>query len=139
MKIRLLLIVSIFFLVSCQNSTEPKQAQTSDIREMNSTMVQQKHDEIIRIHDEVMPEMSTMRRYKKKLLKMGNSDEIMDAVTALEKADEAMMDWMANYEIPKTRPEKERLSYLNKELVRVTNMNQQIKDALATAEKLINE
>ncbi len=140
MKLYLFPIFLASLFIACQSDSKPSANTSSpDIRNMETDVVKEKYDEIMRIHDEVMPEMSTMRRYKKKLLKKGKSDDIMQAVTDLTKADERMMDWMAEFKMPKDVSEKERISYLNKELTSVTAMNQQIKDAMTQAESIINE
>lgn len=66
------------------------------------------HDEIMVVHDEVMPKMKDIYRIKKALKKKvkGMEDEmkksqIQEHIDALEAADDAMMDWMANYKKPK--------------------------------------
>ncbi len=140
MKLYIIPLFISFSFFACQsNSSKHCEKHADQNVQLESDVIKEKYNEIMRIHDEVMPEMSTMRRYRKQLLAKGNNDQIMQAVTDLTKADERMMDWMAEFKMPENVGEKDKISYLNKELISVAAMNKQIKDAMTQAESIIDE
>jgi len=58
------------------------------------------------IHDKVMPEMGKIHSLKKQLkaIEVPQANEIiLDHVKELNDADEAMMTWMADFKVPKTK------------------------------------
>ena len=104
-------------------------------------MIQVMHDKIMVVHDEVMPKMSDIYKLRKHLQKQDNiqTKEARDkAVEQLDIAEEAMMEWMAQYDKPS--PSKEGFKeYLEEQLISVTVMKKTMLDALETAEKLKND
>lgn len=131
-----LLLVLIF---SACNSEKASNSQASDIRDQHTDVVKRQYDEVIRIHDEAMIEMSTMRKYRKNLLSHGSSDEILDACQKLIKADESMMDWMAQFKMPEKVSQQEKMSFLNRQFESVSNMSEEINSAMEHAEALLEK
>ena len=83
--------------------------------------------EVMAIHDEVMPKLGELNKDRKELQSILNNitDEsvkttLLEAITALEKADDGMMDWMAEWKIPSEPIAQE--AYLKKEMVRITKV-----------------
>lgn len=86
-------------------------------------------DEVMEIHDEVMPEMQTIYDLKKqldtKLTQMGQESSTLDSTTfvrtvqhkrALEEADDAMMSWMRDFADKMAPPKEDKYKkYLEKE------------------------
>jgi len=91
MKIFLIYLTSFLVLFSCGRGNQDP---------TSSSIL---HDEIMVVHDEVMPEISTIHRLKKKLNAIENGDEsrIQILILNLDEADESMMSWMADYKRPK--------------------------------------
>lgn len=59
--------------------------------------------EVMAIHDAVMPEMTTLHDLKTRLKQVETPqtrDRILAEISRIDKADEAMMDWMAKFDVP---------------------------------------
>ena len=99
------------------------------------------HDEVMVIHDKVMPEMKTIHNLKKELeaLKTPETDSlIMARVSELNQSDEAMMAWMDNFSEPDG--EEAKVTYLQEEKKKITEVNdavfRSIEKARATIDSL---
>ncbi|NNK89583.1 MAG: hypothetical protein HKO89_03165, partial [Saprospiraceae bacterium] len=113
MRISLLFII-LAAAVSCQtNSKNPE--------------VQKLFDEVMVIHDEVMPEMSTLNKLKRQIRKIsGNNEESLAMIKGIEDADEAMMSWMAQFKPDKSKTIEEQKAYLIKEKVNIQKVSDQM-------------
>ncbi len=116
-------VIVIACLMSCQPSDDPN--------------VNAKHEQIMEIHDRVMPEMSTTRKLRKTLKTYPTSPQVESMITALENADEAMMDWMAGYKIPKDVSSEQQLKYLAGEEIKAKQMEELFDNAINTANAYI--
>jgi len=102
---------------------------------------------VMEIHDDVMPEMSTIHRLKKRLkaidttvVKSPNYDTILKHLSALEKADEGMMGWMAEFSNPTSDVEEtEALKYLEKEKLKISEVRDQMRESIASAKSVLLE
>ncbi len=99
------------------------------------------HDEVMVIHDKVMPEMKTIHNLKKELeaLKTPETDSlIMARVSELNQSDEAMMAWMDKFSEPDG--EEAKVTYLQEEKKKITEVNdavfRSIEKARATIDSL---
>ena len=97
--------------------------------------------EVMVIHDEVMPRLGELNKDKKGLQSIlkNTSDEsvkiiLLEAIAALEKADEGMMDWMAEYKLPSDPPAQE--VYLKNEMVRITKVKTDMLESMQNAKSL---
>ena len=98
------------------------------------------YDEVMVIHDEVMPKMTDINRAKKKLrkLKDGSNEELITLqIEQLDAADEAMMSWMHEFDNPELPTLEENLNYLNKEKVKIQQVSDQMLQSLQEADLLI--
>lgn len=111
----LLLIIGSVIWFGCESkkSSENDQAVVSN-REIPAEAKAEEtmHDQIMAVHDEVMPKMDIIMNVKGQLLEkldslrdLSNSPEttielISSSVAALEEADENMMNWMRNWNPP---------------------------------------
>ncbi len=78
------------------------QCGSESTAEQQKAEADQKWEELMALHDEVMPEMGEVNRIKRTLRSMENIPEAMQAevaqmITRLDKADESMMSWMASF------------------------------------------
>ena len=90
----------------------------------------------MRIHDEIMPEVSTIRRLKKKVKKVEDtSDEKAILIKQLEDANEGMMAWMAEFDLDRKAAEKQQLDYLDGEMKKITKVS----DDMVNTIKISNE
>ena len=96
--------------------------------------VQKAYDEVMIIHDEVMPEMSTIHRLKKQIRKLESLDSLdLALIKELEDADEAMMSWMAAFKPNKDGSKEEQLKYLNAEKDNIASVSEQMKSVIEKA------
>ncbi|MCB0845689.1 MAG: hypothetical protein KDE26_20705 [Bacteroidetes bacterium] len=129
--------VLIGLVVACQSETnkEPNAAQLAE--------------EVMAIHDEVMPKMSQIFYLKDSLNKymnhwdsLGENPEkitqFKEAVRALEQGDKMMMNWMRGYKMPKEGDNSpETIGYLQMEKEKVEKMRDTIHSALEKTQQLL--
>ena len=99
--------------------------------------------EVMAIHDEVMPKLGELNKDRKVLqsILISSNDEtvkatLLEAISALEKADDGMMDWMAEWKVPSEPTAQE--AYLKKEMVRITQVKTDMLESMKNA-KLLKE
>lgn len=107
---RYFIFLSLLIFSSCkekQNSSETAQNKL--------------YDEVMAIHDQVMPEMTTIHNLKKDLKaieKPETKDIILQQVKELNDADEAMMTWMAAFKVPEDKTQEDAYLLLEKEKIK---------------------
>lgn len=133
--------VLLFFLIlvfSCK--TDSKKDQTPS-----------KMEEVMRIHDEVMPKMGTISNLIADLKPGVDSTEVgkgnLNAIRELQGAHKSMMDWMRDFgerfdyeEIVKGKElSAEKKEWLIEEEVKVKALRQQINSAITNAETVLGK
>ena len=106
-------------------------------------------EQVMAIHDSVMPEMSTISRLVSKLKPLADSTEAgqpyQEAMEDLQEAHTAMMDWMKGFgdrfdheEIMKGKElSQEKQEWLKEEQVKVREMADKVKGSIARAKDLL--
>jgi len=106
------------------------------------------YDEVMKVHDEAMPKMDNMMKLKGKLqeqldlLREQESDEstevLEEAIKNLEEADEAMMQWMRDFEpMDNDSVAHEKvLKYYEKQKFEIEEVHQKMQAAIAKAKEL---
>jgi hypothetical protein len=125
-RIQLAVILSLFFLVpSCGEKGDPL------------------FDEVMVIHDEVMPKTGYMQKLKTQLeaskSKTTDSLEILNiqnVIDDLVTADDAMFDWMKDFRPPEDKDIRD--SYLIEEKIRIQSVSDQMLKSISDAEKLLS-
>lgn len=105
----------------------------------------QLYKEVMEIHDEVMPEMSTIHRLRKALKSVDtlavpdiNARTIARHRRQLDNADEAMMSWMAEFQNPTDdTPAEEVIAYLNNEKKEIINVRDSMVNSIKAASDLL--
>ena len=121
------LAIVIFFsfgILSCK--TEIKQSK--------------EYKEVMAIHDAVMPETSKLQEIKREFKNYADSiniEKIRTASVAIVQADDAMMDWMANFKLPSDAAEAKQ--YLAEELPKIQEVANKIQEAKIVANKTLEE
>lgn len=129
----------LFLATACGNNVEQLKAEESKLA-----------GEVMEIHDEVMPKMAEVNRLSRELddYYEANKETISDELDGqielvqreLEKADDGMMGWMANYKQPEAlREEKtheEIMTYLNEQKELISDVAEQINSSIEEAKKL---
>lgn len=133
----LFLILTSFLLI---NGCEPKgPSENEKLRE-----------EVIAVHDEVMPKIGQLKSLEGKALEKAEELESAEPVDSakveefkalayeLNHAHQAMFDWMHQYETEDGEKTQEELGkYLEGQMDLVTEVNSEIKEALAKADELL--
>ena len=140
-------VLMLMILSACnQNTSEKKEAAgTPDA-------VEKKRNEVMAIHDEIMPRIGTLMNLKTQLKEkaaaidtdQGIDQEQLDAIQIsiekLENADEAMMQWMRTYKDPADSvSEKEALSYLELKEQEIVEVKAKMQQSEADARALLND
>ncbi len=105
-------LIFLFLLIFSACKEKQKSAET----EQN-----QLYKEVMAIHDQVMPEITTIHNLKKDLKaieKPETKDIILQQVKELNDADEAMMTWMAAFKVPEDKTQEEAYLLLEKEKIK---------------------
>lgn len=102
------------------------------------------YDEVMDVHNEVMPKMDELYKAKTKLrarldgsppLKETEKQAIREKIVHLDSASESMMAWMRQFDpIPDSLGEERAKAYLENELVKVKEIRQHVLEALQDAE-----
>ncbi len=106
--------------------------------------------EVMKVHDEVMPQMADINLHLENIeeeLEMISSDTIgadeariialKETKTSLELASDGMNNWMMNFKLPSMKvKDDEAIVYLNKELVKITQVAIDMKAAIIKADTL---
>lgn len=97
------------------------------------------YDQVIEIHDEVMPKMRDIRQLKKKLAKLKapqNNKDVQYALQELEDAHDAMMDWMGQFKMPKNVEKSKSMDYLRGQMISANSMKVKMLNAIDNADQL---
>jgi hypothetical protein len=131
MKSLIALVTVLAVLVGCQQ----KASSENDNSIENNGGNQKLYEEVMAVHDEVMPRMDDMYKLKQKLkaqlLDSTASDErqkeIQTAIKNLDVAGDGMMEWMRNFDpIPDSLGEEKARNYLLTEKEKI----QSVKDKM---------
>ena len=108
------------------------------------------YDEVIGIHDEVMPKMSNLLALERQLMerieqldstKAGDIDKagkFKDQISNLQEADEAMMQWMRNFQVDQEGWSHDSvMSYLSDEKERISIVREKMLNVILETEKLL--
>lgn len=132
MKQLLYILVTFLFFASCRPSFE-------------NDANQKLYDEVMVIHDEVMPRMSEIHKLKKSIKQQWQDtskqsyDEAMQLKKELQEADDAMMDWMAEFKMPKEASEEEIRVFLEKEKEKITAVSRSMTKSIENAELFLRQ
>lgn len=99
-----LLFILIGVYAGCKQASSPQEASADPIEALPV------YQEVMAIHDAVMPEMTTLHQLKKELQALKtdqNKDEIVHITGRIERADEQMMAWMNALDIPEEKEQAE--------------------------------
>ena len=128
--------ISAGLMSSCKNA--PKEKTPLDLL----------YDEVMAVHDEVMPLMSDMHKNERALKKYINPKlDLTDAqrnsvrtnVTNLENTAEAMMEWMSSFSKPKDEDSASATKYLEAEKLKITKVSKAMKLSYERSSVLLNE
>lgn len=131
---RYLLLLTLFFLVACGPSQEEE--------------LQLLKDEVLTIHDEIMPKMSELRRTRKDLLFLADSlmesnpDRAAMLTTVADeigKANESMMEWMRAYKPDFKGTDEEIRQYLESQKVTIQKVKVDMLESLNKGKVVLDD
>jgi hypothetical protein len=134
------LFVTLFIsLAGCQQQSRDKERDEAAIENSPN---QELYDEVMRIHDEVMPKMNDLYQAKTALktrmempgLPENDRQEIQNDIARLDSASESMMVWMRQFDpLPDSAGEEKARAYLENELQKIKKVKEDVLDALTTS------
>lgn len=117
------------FIYSCSTSTK----ETVDIPKLK--------EEVIAIHDEVMPKMGELRKASKDLRLAAEVDSTksdwLATADRISSANESMMVWMRGFEPNYEGTEAEIVIYLEDQKVKIAKVRDEMNSALAEGKDLL--
>jgi len=107
------------------------------------------YDEVMKVHDEVMPKMNDIYKLKEQLKnKIANTpdmvaekkQQIEGTISRLDSASEGLMVWMRNFNpLPDSVGEQEARDYLESEMEKIKQVSEDVRKALEDAGGKLNE
>ena len=102
-------------------------------------------DEVMEVHDEVMPKMGDLRKASKSLMMKAEttdssaSAELKEIAGEIEAANEFMMEWMRQYEPNLEGTEEELLKYYSEQRAGIQEVKKRMLNALEKGQKALSE
>lgn len=135
-------LLLVLILIGCNGKTNNGQ----DSQNANDSGNQALYDEVMKVHDEVMPKMNDIYKLKEELKKdIANAPglvetkrkQIESAIVQLDAASESMMDWMRNFNpLPDSLGEEKARQYLEEQKVKVVKVKDAMLQAIEEAKEL---
>lgn len=144
--VKILSLIIALAVWSCGNkSNDHEHDHAHEGTDVETSGNQELYNEVMKIHDEVMPKMDDIRQFKMKLKerldKSQNLTQVermqIDALIAkLDSAGDGMMIWMREFRpLPDSLGEEKAREYLENEMERVKRVRENINSALEQAAK----
>jgi Mg2+ and Co2+ transporter CorA len=140
-----LLASSFLILLSC-GKTSDHNGHDQGASDHSDNPNQALYDQVMDIHDEVMPKMEDMYKLKKDLQdKIANSPamveeqkkELEGMIANLDSASNAMMDWMHNFNpLPDSVDQEAAREYLENEMERIKKVRDQTNETIEKAKTI---
>jgi hypothetical protein len=143
----LVLVAYSVLLTSCgQKSNEHEHGHHKDSEQSAN---QGLYDEVMKVHDEVMPKMDDIYKLKEQLKKQleatpalvdEKKTELQHTILELDSASEGMMVWMRNFNpIPDSLGEEKARQYLEEQKVKVNKVKEDMLQAIEEAKAKAKE
>ncbi|MEQ8550964.1 MAG: hypothetical protein RIC03_23815 [Cyclobacteriaceae bacterium] len=122
-------------VIACSSTSEKKKDDLPALK-----------DEVMKVHDEVMPKMGALMKAKKQLLKKAETEtdslktmKYLEVSGQIELANESMMDWMHNYDPNFDGDEVAMKNYLNEKKKSIDKVKIDMLSALLASEEALKE
>lgn len=144
-KLKLLFFGCILLLMACANGEDKAR---SDGSEFNPDELEKLEKEVMRIHDEVMPKMSDIRKLQDQLEDRLDSTtyytdkhikELKRAQQGLEEADKSMWSWMYQYNLDSVKGKTEKKLYLVDERAEIREVKSKMLNSIDYAQKTLED
>lgn len=148
----ILLLSLTFSLVACQNNTPSSKTEINSEKSILSPNNEALYKKVVAIHDDVMPENSTIVALQQKLKKYlpkvseDKKPELLEILSDLQKGFDAMMDWMHEFknleldaDIYAKWTDSEIENYLKKEEDKIKHVAELMRSSIAHANAWIKQ
>jgi Mg2+ and Co2+ transporter CorA len=146
-NLKTLLFISLSILVSCAKiGKQEDHHHNGESSEENPN--QALYDQVMDIHDEIMPRAEDIYQLKKELQeKLTNSpdmaadkkQELELVITQLDSADQSMMDWMHQFKpLPDSADQEKARAYLESEMERIKKVKDLMNESIEKAKAVKN-
>ncbi len=121
-------LLVLFIAMACQNQQQELEEQKSEVLEVHDRTME-KRGKLIQTKSELDSYMTVAE---------DSASNLYSAINGLQMADEAMMNWMRNFESPdeKGGTDAEKIEYLKEEKKKIKEIEEQTQKALEKAEKV---
>lgn len=140
-----LLFVSVLVLMGCQKKSHENEAHEQASEAIDNSGNEALYNEVMKVHDEVMPKMNDIYNLKQELSKKladsikltdEKKNEIENTISKLDSANESMMVWMRQFNpIPDSLGEEKAREYLESEMEKVKKVREDIVAAIDKGKK----
>jgi hypothetical protein len=141
-----LLFISLMILASCAKTG--KQEDHHDVTNTEENPNQALYDQVMDIHDEVMPKSEDIYQLKKELQeKVANTpnliaekkQELELVIAQLDSADQSMMDWMHHFHpLPDSADQEKARAYLESEMEKIKKVRELTSESIEKAKVVKN-
>lgn len=143
---------SLLFLIGACGNPNASSEEANDSKSEAVVAEEKLWDEVMVVHDEVMPRMSDISRIRRNLngylevnpdLEEGLKGEIENTITYLDKGDEGMMSWMNNLkqlaDLRKSQDHDAIMSYLEEEMEKITIVKEDMLGSISQGDALLKK
>lgn len=138
-------LILLVLLAACKDKSSEHEGHDATASDQVGTGGNQElYNEVMKIHDKVMPKMNDIYSVKQELRKTLSKPDLSNAeklkaeavISKLDSASESMMVWMREFQpIPDSLGEEKAREYLETEMEKVKRVRDNILEALAQAKQ----
>lgn len=138
MKMKLLSLLTII-LMGCGGPSQEGQQSASDADSSDPNQVL--YDQVMDIHDEVMPKTEDLHNLKQKLqeqiaatpgMVVEEREKLEQRIARLDSVNQMMMDWMHYFNLPDSLSAEAKREYLESQMEKIKQVREAILETLAT-------
>lgn len=146
-NLKTLLFISLSILASCAKIGKQEDHQHNG-GNSEENLNQALYDQVMDIHDEIMPRSEDIYKLKKELqeklasstgLASEEKQELELAIAQLDSADQSMMDWMHLFKpLPDSADQEKARAYLESEMERIKKVKELMNESIEKAKAVKN-
>jgi chromosome segregation ATPase len=145
MKFNLFVLFIFLVFTSCHSKKEKSDEPNEPAAEGGLELLE---EEVNKIHEEVMPKMSDLYKWKNKLKDLDSiksispekKKEIQSGIQKIDSAYDGMMNWMHEFKPEEHRPNEEAArEYLEDQMQKIQQVKEDIQEAIEKANSVVGE
>lgn len=135
-------MLAVSFLISCGKNGKQEEGAKEVVE--NGDPNQALYDQVMEVHNEVMPKTSDIYQLKKELKELmvkepGKQAELEPIVMELDSADRSMMDWMHKFNEPDSVSQEAAREYLENEMEKINQVKELINTSIQKAKEKLGK